>query len=216
MLNVFADSPATSKWRVVAAAAMARWDGRGREKLSDADLTIADRHLLQPLEADPRAHAALNEELKLLYVALTRARRRCVLADTDPTKRAAMFAFLTSPISDGKGGAAPPVAVVGDRPAARRAEFGASGFAQASTTEERAARAASCAARGLLAQAAQCFAWAGREADAAPARAQLAEQQADDAGSEEPERARAAPRGCQGAPARRGAAPRCRVPARRG
>ena len=85
----------------------------------------------------------------------------------------------------------PPVAVVGDRPAARRAEFGASGFAQASTTEEWAARAASCAARGLLAQAAQCFAWAGRDRDAAAARAALAEQQADDAGGTEAERARA-------------------------
>jgi hypothetical protein len=181
-VNLFADSPATHEWRVLATAALARWDGITRgEGMSDEELLVADKHLLRPLDLDPRAHAALIDELKLLYVAVTRARRRVVICDTDPQKRAPMFAFLTSPVGDAARGVCPPVAVVGDRPAARRAEIGASGFAQASTSEEWAQRAASYAARGMLQQAAQCFTWAGAERDAAGAHAALAERDADEA-----------------------------------
>lgn len=181
IVNMFADSPATHEWRVIAGLVERRWDRRTCGELSDEELLVCDRHLLRPLPLDEKAHAALIDEMKLLYVAVTRARRRVVICDTDPHKRAPIFAFLTSPVGDAASGVRPPVAVVGDRPAARAAEMGGSGFAQASTSAEWAQRAAAFAARGLLAQAAQCFMYAGRERDAAAALAQLAQREADDA-----------------------------------
>lgn len=167
---------------MLAGEALDRWDGQ-RGALADDELQQADRHLLRRLQLDPRAHGGLVDELKLLYVAVSRARRRVVFFDTDPLKRAALWAFLTSPISDPsvEGGVRPPVAVVGDRPEERRAAMGSSGFAQASSGEEWALRAAAFAARGNWAQAAQCFTYAGDERSAAAALAALAGVEADDA-----------------------------------
>ena len=183
LVNLCADSPAQLEWRVLARAALELWDGTTKGALSDDELIQADRHLLRPLDLDPRAHAALVDELKLLYVAVTRARRRLCFFDTDATARAPLFAFLTSPRCDAsaEGGLLPPLAVVGDRPAARQAETGGSGFAQASSAEEWMSRGAGFSSRGLYAQAAKCFTYAGNEQAAAAAHAEVAQADAADA-----------------------------------
>jgi hypothetical protein len=57
-VNLCADSPAQLEWRVLARAALELWDGTTKGALSDDELIQADRHLLRPLDLDPRAHAA--------------------------------------------------------------------------------------------------------------------------------------------------------------
>ena len=107
IINPVGGSRATKEWRVLASPlALARsWDGAVTTAgLPETERQLADAQWLRPLELDPRAHASLADELKLLYVAMTRARRRgLVLFDTDVQKWAPLFAFLTSPVSDGAG-----------------------------------------------------------------------------------------------------------------
>jgi len=66
-------------------------------------------------ELDRRAHARLLTELQLLYVALSRGRRRVFVFERDVGKRAALYAYLGSPVQPAGGGnAQPPVAVFDD------------------------------------------------------------------------------------------------------
>jgi hypothetical protein len=210
LMNVFKHSPVEQEWRVVAGAALERWDGEtlgstaAGSSASSFCLDAAEcaaaacrRTELFPLPLDAAAHAALAEELKMLYVALTRARRRVVVFDQDVKKRKPMFAFLASPVLRRAEGAsdatvAPPVAVLGDRPAARRAELGGGALAQASSAAEWRAKGEVHAARGECAFAAQCFAHAGDEAREQGARGELdCERAAAAAEQQQPERARA-------------------------
>ena len=64
-------------------------------------------------ELDPHIHGRLLRELQLLYVALSRGRRRLFIFDTNVDKRAAMFTFLASPV-DTDDGTVPPVAHFSD------------------------------------------------------------------------------------------------------
>lgn len=99
--DFFRESPCGQEWRAVAQAAADALQARGEPLPSG----------LSPLPFDPRAHAQLGECLKLFYVAVTRARRRVVVFDRDPRKRAAMFALLGRAVV-GAGGA--PVAELCD------------------------------------------------------------------------------------------------------
>ena len=121
LFDFFRDSECDSEWLVVAHAAMQRWDGDihtpadgERRTLSAAAAAAArarrERCARHASELDARAHGRLLLELQLLYVALSRGRRRVFVFDTDDDKRAPMFAFLASPVGD----VAPPVALMSD------------------------------------------------------------------------------------------------------
>jgi hypothetical protein len=193
--NLASDSPFEAEWRVVAAEALARWQAGGDAlQPAEAAAAAARAAALRPLPLDERAHGALEGELKLLYVALTRARRRLLIVEQHAERRRPLYAFLAGP-SDDAAAHQTPVAVLADRPAARRGagglrRRGAGGLTQASAAGEWRAQGATYAARGLYAQAADAYGHAGD----APARwralALHAAAQADGA-AEEPGRERA-------------------------
>jgi hypothetical protein len=120
VFDFFRDSECDAEWRVVAHAAASRWDGSPLGLAPDTAAGAAERRdecarHCAPL--DPLAHGRLLLELQLLYVALSRGRRRAFIFDRDTDKRAPMYAFLGSPVSDPSkpgGVATAPVAVFDD------------------------------------------------------------------------------------------------------
>ena len=92
-----------------------------------------------PAPVDPRSHALLAECLKLVYVAVTRSRRRLVIFDRDVRQRSAMYSFLGAAVVGGAAGAGcdaqAPVAelcgAVRGPPPAGRTDQGGDGVRQA-------------------------------------------------------------------------------------
>ena len=78
--DFFSDSPASKEWMVLYSK------GMQRDEVSES---------ARAREFDDHEHLLLCEELKQLYVALTRARKRCFLFDQSATKREAAFKYLT-------------------------------------------------------------------------------------------------------------------------
>ncbi len=191
IVNVLTDSPKSTAWGVVANNARSRWDGTCGTLDAHActDLRMRINALINveawpPLQLDARAHAALAEQLKLLYVAITRARRRVFLFEANKHKRGPGYAFLASPVGR-DGDVAPPVALLGDSPAARRAQSGAAGLAQASSAQTWLESAQKHMAQkeqpGRLQLAADCFRNAGDVRGEQQALAELARAAACDA-----------------------------------
>ena len=103
IFDFFADSPADARtWRVVTACheeELAR-NGQAGRVVSGGSSVVGGAVGVEG-EAAPRAehfdarkHSLLNEELKMLYTAVTRARVKVVIYDRHREKRAPMFHFL--------------------------------------------------------------------------------------------------------------------------
>ena len=182
-----------SEWGCVAQAALQRWDGCGGDALPPAEALAAAtfRPHLRPCGFDARKHFGVPHELRSAYVAISRGRRRVLVFESDVALRAPLFAYLTRPVASRDGGPPqPPVAVLGDRPAARAAELlltggsgGGSGgalgpLARGTSADAWRDRAAALLARGQLAHAADAFRHAGCVPEEAGARAQLCEGEA--------------------------------------
>jgi ATP-dependent exoDNAse (exonuclease V) beta subunit len=117
LFDFFRDSECGSEWVVVADAAVKRWgfipeNMRGTDASMDAAIARYRRCQRHCAELNPRIHGRLLRELQLLYVALSRGRRRLFIFDTDADKRALMFTFLASPVAvPDTDTAGPPVAL---------------------------------------------------------------------------------------------------------
>eukprot|EP00775_Hariotina_reticulata_P001454 gene1454-1796_t len=125
---------------------------------------------LRPLEFKPEQHSLLCEELKHLYVAVTRAKNNLVIFDRDPQKRAPLYHFLRrlslathiTTVAGGLGTAA--AAAVGSESRAAQPNKDASGMFRGSmsnTPKEWAKRARNLVEMKLFKLAAQCYACAG-------------------------------------------------------
>jgi hypothetical protein len=57
-------------------------------------LQVSEQKALVPLDFDPVAHAGFIDELKLLYVAVTRAKSNLIIFESDPYKRAPFYYYL--------------------------------------------------------------------------------------------------------------------------
>lgn len=160
VFDFFADSPADEKtWRVITSCLerqqreMQRQprgsnsDDTGDARLSrTSDDGEARTEMLQAPRAvdfNKGAHSLLNEELKMLYTAITRARVKVVIYDQHKQKRAPMFHFLLAKH--------PPLAVVFDSKQAK------SGLAKSSTPEEWCAQAKNLMRNKLFEIAALCY-----------------------------------------------------------
>jgi len=88
--NFWQDSPAEEEWRCVTQHQL--------DRLTDPDDVerVEELQKLRPLRWDPHRHRVLGEELKYLYVAITRARKRLSFFDEDMEKRKPMFDFFES------------------------------------------------------------------------------------------------------------------------
>ena len=120
LFNFFADSPADERtWRVItsswaksrdesstdtAATARERERASGRERCSEraSAADVADEaegaelsiEAPRPESFDRQRHSLLNEELKMLYTAMTRARVKVVIYDQHEEKRRPLFHYL--------------------------------------------------------------------------------------------------------------------------
>ncbi|KOO22984.1 lupus brain antigen 1-like protein [Chrysochromulina tobinii] len=119
LFNFFADSPADDRtWRVITsswarsrdesptdtAAARERERASGRERCSEraSAADVADEaegaelsiQAPRPESFDRQRHSLLNEELKMLYTAMTRARVKVVIYDQHEEKRRPLFHYL--------------------------------------------------------------------------------------------------------------------------
>lgn len=80
IFDFFADSPADEKtWRVITSC-LAR-DSPGSNLLEDSSIPIPAP---RPVTFNKDAHSLLNEELKMLYTAITRARVKVTMAALPP------------------------------------------------------------------------------------------------------------------------------------
>ena len=148
LYNFFTDSPADERtWRVVtglwerdlAVAGQAQDTGRAaRASHDEPELTMAAP---RPETFDRQRHSLLNEELKMLYTAITRARVKVVVYDVAEEKRRPMFHYLLSK----------RLAKVFDTRETTR------GLAAASTAEEWTRQARNLMRQQLFAIAALCF-----------------------------------------------------------
>jgi len=115
VVDFFRFSHCDAEWHAISYAALERWDetldGLSPDIVAGA-LERRDECRRRCVAFDPLAHARLLSELQLLYVALSRARRRVYVFDRDVEKRAPMYAYLGSPVNDpdGPGTVRPPVA----------------------------------------------------------------------------------------------------------
>ncbi|EKX52227.1 hypothetical protein GUITHDRAFT_102129 [Guillardia theta CCMP2712] len=163
--NFFADSRADQEWRVVlnylgggkggeasvGISTEEELERMGRERATIRDTGVAG--MLRALDFSDREHQVLCEELKCLYTALTRARARAIIYDTDLRKRTAFYYFLkarelvqvASAFEDG-----------GESPTARS-------FATATSAEEWRKQGMNLMERGLFDLATKCFARSGDE-----------------------------------------------------
>ena len=114
LFNFFADSPADDRtWRVITSswarsrdesstdtAAAARERERCGERASVAEVADEAEGAELSIEAprpesfDRQRHSLLNEELKMLYTAMTRARVKVVIYDQHEEKRRPLFHYL--------------------------------------------------------------------------------------------------------------------------
>lgn len=82
-MDILTDSTLSSlsELGVIAAAALARWDGRGGESLPPAEALAAAGFalLLRPKPLDARKHCNLLHTLRAQYVPFSRARRCLVV-----------------------------------------------------------------------------------------------------------------------------------------
>ena len=92
LYNFFSDSPAGNEWRVVTSYLEKEKSRLVRQGMTP--LRTSQRQHARPLKFDERAHALLGEELKQLYTAMTRARRRLFFFDENEEKRLPMFDFF--------------------------------------------------------------------------------------------------------------------------
>lgn len=151
LVNFFADSPADERtWRVItglwereqqraAGASGGAAGGRGaRASHDEPELTV---EAPRPEAFDRQKHSLLNEELKMLYTAITRARVKVVVYDVSEEKRRPMFHFLL----------AKRLAKVFDTRETTR------GLAAASTAEEWTRQARNLMRQQLYAIATLCF-----------------------------------------------------------
>jgi len=89
LFNFFTDSPADDEWRCIS--------GYQQKYFPEENPTPEEQREireLRPLEFDPVKYMLLGEELKHLYVAITRSRKRLSFFETDVKKRAHMFRYF--------------------------------------------------------------------------------------------------------------------------
>lgn len=103
--NFFADSPADEKtWRVLTSW----WDTARRPNMSAAERMGLTIPAPRPVKFDRTKHGILEEELKQLYTAITRARVRVAIYDASEEKRQPFFSYLHTEgfadIADERGG----------------------------------------------------------------------------------------------------------------
>ena len=128
IFDFFADSPADEKtWRVITSCLQQQQhqagtstgaEAVGRSRLAETVIPPP-----RPVEFAKAAHSLLNEELKMLYTAITRARVKVVMYDQHKEERAPVFHYLLAK--------QPPLAQIFDSSSA-----GKSGMAKSSTPEE--------------------------------------------------------------------------------
>ena len=82
IVNFFSSSPFKNEWRVI--------ENFFSSDDSDAKTSTSRRRF------DPMKHGILNTELKMLYVLVTRAKKRLIIADDDPIARKPMLDLLLS------------------------------------------------------------------------------------------------------------------------
>jgi len=83
IFEFFSDSPADKEWHVL-------------YSLLDPSLLPHGAELRRMENFDPHIHLLMMEELKMLYVSLTRARKRVFLFDSSLEKRAPAFDYLST------------------------------------------------------------------------------------------------------------------------
>jgi hypothetical protein len=143
LFDLFRDSECDAEWRVVAHAVQERWNGRAEDLDPDTAAAARGRRAecaRRCMPLDEHAHGRLLLELQLLYVALSRGRRRAFVFDRDTEKREPMFAFLGSPVSGEDGTVSRAVAVFDD----------VADGADASDSEEDAEAGAAAVSKGIL------------------------------------------------------------------
>jgi len=168
VVDFFRFSHCDAEWHVLSGLALERWDrspiGLPPEVVASA-LERRQECSRHRGVFDPFVYGRLLGELQLLYVALSRARRRVFVFDRDVERRAPMFAYLGSPISEPGAPVRLPVA---ELEAMDVTEEGGSAslLSGAVNKAEFAERAANFAQRGEHARAAADLMTAGQTAAA--------------------------------------------------
>ena len=89
--NFFADSPADEKtWRVITGW----WEGQRDKSEVEPGIEQLAIPAPRPVAFSKERHGILEEELKQLYTAITRARVRVAMYDADEAKRKPFFSFF--------------------------------------------------------------------------------------------------------------------------
>jgi len=143
IFDFFADSPADEKtWRVLTHCLQQQQTAAHNDESSSLNETEIAQP--RPVKFDRSSHSLLNEELKMLYTAITRARVKVVIYDQHKEKRAPMFHYFLAK--------QPPLAQIFDSSSAGR-----SGLARSSTPEEWCAQAKNLMRNKLFEIAVLCY-----------------------------------------------------------
>lgn len=145
LYNFFADTPLDEKqWRII--SRLSRTETRSNSSTFSLDASEADILTIQMSNFDPAKYSLLCSELKQLYVATTRPRKRLVIYDTDVEKRQHILNYWNQ-----------ENLVYCLDEASSLQEWGKT-FAQSSSVEDWRKQGFNYLNKGLYEQAAKCFA----------------------------------------------------------